>query len=190
MSLCFASHNAHKAEEVSAFLGFKVYTLDDIGCKEDIPETADTFEGNSLLKARFVYENFHFNCFADDSGLEVLAINNAPGVYSARYAGEHGNHAANNALLLKNMQGVTDRRARFRAVITLIWAGEVHVFEGATEGKITEKLIGEGGFGYDPLFIPDGFGRTFAQMSMSEKNAVSHRGKALEKLKEFLREKI
>jgi XTP/dITP diphosphohydrolase len=166
MNLCFATHNKHKAEEVSAFLACQIKTLDDIGCFEEIEETEDSFRGNARLKARFVYEKFRINCFADDSGLEVLALNNAPGVYSARFSGEHGNHAANNALLLKKMEGISDRRARFRAVICLLFEGEEFYFEGVTEGKIADKLTGEGGFGYDPLFFPDGFDRNFAQMSM------------------------
>jgi XTP/dITP diphosphohydrolase len=190
MNLCFATHNKHKAEEVSAFLAYQVKTLDDIGCFEEIEETEDSFRGNSLLKARFVYENYRCNCFADDSGLEVIALNNAPGVYSARFSGEHGNHAANNALLLAKMDGIIDRRARFRAVICLILDGEVFYFEGVTEGRIAEKLTGDGGFGYDPLFFPDGYDRSFAQMTMREKNDISHRGKALVLLKNFLNEKI
>jgi XTP/dITP diphosphohydrolase len=186
MLLCFASHNKHKTEEVAAFLGYKIYTLDDIGCHEDIAETADTFHGNSLLKAKYVYDNFHCNCFADDSGLEVDALRGAPGVYSARYSGIHGNHAANNALLLKNMTGENNRQARFKTVITLIWGGTVHVFEGTVEGKILDAPQGEGGFGYDPLFVPDGFEHSFAEMTLAEKNLISHRGRALQKLKAFL----
>jgi len=188
IKLCFASNNAHKIEEIQAILGekFEILTLNQIGCTEDLAETQATIEGNSLQKAQYIWENYHTNCFADDSGLEVDALNGEPGVYSARYAGEHGNHAKNMEKLLKNLQGITNRAAQFKSVITLILAGEIHQFEGIVRGKIIDQKRGSQGFGYDPLFVPDGYNRTFAEMSLAEKNPISHRGFAVEKLVKFL----
>lgn len=190
-TICLATNNSHKAEELQQMLGelFEIKTLKDIGCTEDIAETADTFSGNSLIKAEYVYNNYGIDCIADDSGLEVEALNGEPGVFSARYAGEHGNHDKNMDKLLAKLRGVENRAARFRTVVTMILAGEAFTFEGAVEGKIIDRKIGDGGFGYDPIFMPDGYDRTFAQMSMEEKNPISHRGRAVEKLKGFLIEK-
>lgn len=189
-TICLATNNPHKAEELQKMLDglFEIKTLKDIGCTEDVPETADSFAGNSLQKAKYVYNKYKVDCIADDSGLEVDALNGEPGVFSARYAGEHGNHARNNEKLLKNLEGAKNRKARFRTVVTLILEGKVEMFEGAVEGKITTELTGKDGFGYDPLFMPDGYDRTFAEMSMEEKNPISHRGRAIEKLKGYLLE--
>ncbi|MGR3811229.1 non-canonical purine NTP diphosphatase [Jiulongibacter sp. NS-SX5] len=188
-TICLATNNQHKVEELQKMLEghFEIKTLQDIGCTEDIAETADTFEGNSLIKADYVYQNYHIDCIADDSGLVVDALNGEPGVYSARYAGEHGNHDKNMDKLLLNLKDVENRTARFKTVVTMILAGETFTFEGAVEGKIIDRKTGDGGFGYDPIFMPDGYDRTFAQMSMEEKNPISHRGRAIEKLIGFLK---
>ena len=188
MKLCLATNNAHKIEELQALLGenFQLQTLNEIGCNDDIPETADTFQGNSLLKAMYVWERFQINCIADDSGLEVEALNGEPGIFSARYAGEHGNHAKNMDKLLQNLAGIENRKAQFRCVITLIINGLPHFFEGIIRGKIIQEKRGSQGFGYDPLFVPDGYNRTFAEMSIEEKNPISHRGLAVAKMIEFL----
>ncbi len=187
-TICLATNNRHKVEELQELLKdhFIIRTLEDIGCNEDIPETADTFEGNSLQKARFVFDKYRIDCIADDSGLEVMALGGEPGVFSARYAGEHGNHEANMDKLLKKMEGITDRTARFRTSVTLILNGEVYQFDGIVNGLLTEVKTGNGGFGYDPLFVPDGYNRTFAQMSLEEKNPISHRGRAIHDLIGFL----
>lgn len=184
-----ASNNAHKIEELKELLGasFEITSLKEIGCTEDIAETADTMAGNSLLKAQYVYNNYGIDCIADDSGLEVDALNGEPGVYSARYAGEHGNHKKNIQKLLENLKGKQERTARFRTVVTLIRSGAVEMFEGTVEGKIIETEIGENGFGYDPIFVPDGFDKTFAEMTMEQKIPISHRGRAVQKLIEFLK---
>ncbi len=191
MKLCLATNNAHKIEELQALLGenFQLQTLNDIGCIEDIPETADTFQGNSLLKAMYVWERFQISCIADDSGLEVEALNGEPGVFSARYAGtpEHGNHEKNTAKLLQNLVGIENRNAQFRSVITLIINGLPHFFEGIIRGKIIRQKRGLQGFGYDPIFVPEGYDRTFAEMSIEEKNPISHRGLAVAKMIEFLK---
>lgn len=186
--LCFATNNAHKIEELQAMLGltFTLKTLSEIGCHDDIAETGTTLEENSLIKARYVWDNYQMDCFADDSGLEVVALNGAPGVYSARYSGLHHSHAANNELLLANLAGITNREAQFRTVITLILGGEIHQFEGIIKGKIIDQLRGTEGFGYDPLFVPDGYDQTFAEIPLAEKNLISHRAKAVEKLVAFL----
>jgi XTP/dITP diphosphohydrolase len=188
MQLCFATNNTHKIEEVMAWLdgSISIKTLHEIGCYEDIDETADTIEGNSLLKAQYVFDTYGINCFADDSGLEVAALGGQPGVHSARYAGQHGNHAANNALLLKNLTDIHNRQAQFKTVITLIINGETHQFTGVVEGRIGYELRGAMGFGYDPLFIPDGFEHTFAELTVVQKNQFSHRANAMKKLVEFL----
>lgn len=188
MEIIFATNNAHKLSEVQAVLGdgFRLLTPRECGITEDIPETQATLEGNALQKARYLYEHTGRDCFADDTGLEVAALGGAPGVHSARYATDGHDFAANNRLLLKNMEGAADRRARFRTVVALILDNKEYLFEGIVEGRIAEAESGAEGFGYDPLFVPDGFERTFAEMSAEEKNAVSHRGRAVRKLAEFL----
>ena len=187
--IIFATNNAHKLSEVQALLGdkFHLVTLRDCGITEDIPETADTLEGNASQKSHYLHDRVGKNCFADDTGLEVEALGGAPGVRSARYATDGHDFEANNRLLLKNLEGEANRKARFRTVISLILDGEEHLFEGIVEGRITESAAGCGGFGYDPLFIPDGYDCTFAEMSAEEKNAISHRGRAVQKLVEFLK---
>jgi len=186
--LVFATNNAHKTKEVAKILApnYKVLSLKDINCLVDIPETGDTFEENAKLKSTYVFENFGLDCFADDSGLEVEALNNEPGIYSARYSGVKDD-ATNLQLLLKNMEGKTDRRARFKTVISLLKNGKNHLFEGVIEGTIRTVTSGTNGFGYDPIFQPDGYEITFAEMDMSEKNKISHRALAMQKLIEFLK---
>ena len=188
MKICFATNNAKKIEEVKAALGqdFDVVSLQDIGCHEELPETGDTLDHNAFQKARFVKDNYGVDCFADDTGLEVESLNGAPGVYSGRYAGEPRSDERNLALLLKNLEGTEGRIARFRTVIALILEGKEYAFEGTASGEIISEKIGEGGFGYDPIFRPDGYTRTFAELSLSEKNQISHRGKAVKALIEFL----
>ena len=187
--LIFATNNAHKLGEVQALLGeaFELVTLRECGITEDIPETADTLEGNALQKARYVYSKTGLDCFADDTGLEVDALGGEPGVHSARYATDGHDFAANNRLLLKNLEGVEDRTARFRTVIALILDGGEYTFEGRVEGTIATIESGSEGFGYDPLFVPSGEIITFAQMSAQAKNAISHRGRAVAKLVDFLK---
>ena len=189
--IIFATNNAHKLSEVQALLGdkFRLVTLRDCGITEDIPETADTLDGNASQKSHYLYDRVGKNCFADDTGLEVEVLGGAPGVRSARYATDGHDFEANNRLLLKNLEGEDNRKARFRTVISLILDGEEHLFEGIVEGRITESAAGCGGFGYDPLFVPDGYDCTFAEMSADEKNAISHRGRAVQKLVEFLKER-
>lgn len=188
--IVFATNNAHKLKEVREILGdtgIVVLSLEEIGCNDDIPETADTLDGNALIKAQWVKQHYGYDCFADDTGLEVDALGGAPGVYSARYAGPGHDSVANVALLLGNMEGMEDRKARFRTVIALIIGnGEPVLFNGIVEGCITHERHGESGFGYDPVFRPEGEMRTFAQMSDGEKNAISHRGRAVKKLAEYL----
>jgi XTP/dITP diphosphohydrolase len=189
MKLIFATNNAHKLAEVQAVLGdgYTLATPRDCGVEEEIPETQPTLEGNALQKARYLHERTGLDCFADDTGLEVAALGGAPGVRSARYATEGHDFAANNRLLLRNLEGREDRRARFRTVIALIRGGEEHLFEGIVEGRIVDRETGCEGFGYDPLFVPDGYDRTFAEMTPDQKNAVSHRGRAVRRLVDFLR---
>ncbi|MGZ3931213.1 MAG: RdgB/HAM1 family non-canonical purine NTP pyrophosphatase, partial [Bacteroidia bacterium] len=172
MQLVFASSNKNKIKEIRALMPASVNLagLSDIGCEQEIPETAATIEGNALLKAAFVYNNYNMNCFADDSGLEVLALNDAPGVYSARYASEPKNDLQNIRKLLQNLKGKTDRRARFKTVIALIIGGKEHCFEGIINGTISTEMKGSNGFGYDPVFIPEGRSATFAEMTADEKN--------------------
>ncbi len=187
--IVFASNNPHKLRELRELAGadMAILSLDDIGCHDDIPETADTFEGNALLKARWVKERYGYDCFADDSGLEVNALGGEPGVRSARYAGEGHDSAANNAKLLSRLSGKTDRRARFRTAIALLAGNdEPRFFNGSVEGEILTEAHGEGGFGYDPLFRPLGWAKTFAEATPDEKNAVSHRGNAVRLLMDFL----
>lgn len=188
MKIIFATNNAHKLREVQAVLGdgFTLLTPRDCGITEEIPEEQPTLEGNALQKARYLYERTGMDCFADDTGLEVEALGGAPGVHSARYATDGHDFAANNRLLLRNLEGVENRRARFRTVIALILGGEEHLFEGRVEGRIIDRETGHEGFGYDPLFLPDGADRTFAQMSTDEKNALSHRARAVRKLADYL----
>ncbi|MBR6130985.1 MAG: non-canonical purine NTP diphosphatase [Bacteroidales bacterium] len=188
MDIVFATHNRHKSEEACQILGprWTLRNLHDLGQTEEIPETADTLQGNALQKAQFVYDKYHLSCFADDTGLEVEALNGAPGVYSARYAGEHCSFADNVNKLLHEMQGKTNRRACFKTVVALILDGEAHFFEGRVDGTIIESPRGGEGFGYDPVFVPDGFSKTFAEMSAEQKNKISHRGRAMAKLIEFL----
>jgi XTP/dITP diphosphohydrolase len=188
--LCFATNNKHKIEDVRAHLGsdFQLLSLEEIGCKEELPEEQPTLEGNSFQKAEYVYKNFGISCFADDTGLEVEELQGAPGVYSARYAGDQRSAEANMQLLLKNLAGSENRKARFRTVITLITPEFARQFEGIVTGQIINEYKGSGGFGYDPIFLPDGYSKTLAEMSMEEKNAISHRARAVTKLVEFLKE--
>lgn len=184
----FATNNAHKLEEVSFILKNKIELLSmkDINCNVDIPETADTLEGNALIKARYIFENYHLDCFADDTGLEVEALNGAPGVYSARYAGDAHNSEANMQKLLHDLEGIENRRAQFRTVFALIIDGKDHLFEGIVKGVITKNRRGTSGFGYDPIFIPEGYTQTYAEMGNELKNKISHRALATNKLCNFL----
>lgn len=186
--LCFATNNAHKLEEIQAILGdrFDLLSLKDINCTEELPETGDTLEANSLQKAQYLYDHYQVNCFADDSGLEVYALGGEPGVDSAHYAGPQRSHADNVNLLLKNLVDKTDRSAQFRTVITLIQNGEVMQFEGSIKGQIISELRGTEGFGYDPIFVPEEYQTTFAEMSLAEKGKISHRARAFEKLVSYL----
>ena len=188
MKILFATNNAHKLSEVSEVLGdgVRLLTPRDCGVTEEIPETQPTLEGNALQKARYLHERTGLDCFADDTGLEVAALGGAPGVRSARYATDGHDFAANNRLLLRNLEGAANRRARFRTVICLILGGEEHFFEGIVEGRIAEHESGTEGFGYDPLFVPDGSDRSFARMNAEEKNALSHRGRAVRQLADYL----
>lgn len=190
MKIIFATNNRHKLEEVQQMLPetLQITTLKECGITEDIPETADTLEGNALLKARYIFQKTGLSCFADDTGLEVEALGGAPGVRSARYATDGNDPDANNALLLKNLAGVTNRKAQFRTSIALILNGEEHLFEGVVKGEIAEQHSGFEGFGYDPLFIPEQLGKTFAEMTIEQKGAISHRGRAVRELVAFLRE--
>ena len=192
MQLCFASNNAHKLDEIRPLLpaDFTLVSLADIGCHEELPETQDTLSGNARQKAEYVLQNYGVACFADDTGLEVSALNGEPGVYSARYAGPQRLAADNVAKLLHELQGQADRSAQFRTVVALVGAdGTVHEFAGAVAGYITEEERGTGGFGYDPIFVPaEGDGRTFAEMSGTEKNQISHRARAVAGLVAFLKQ--
>ena len=189
MEIIFATHNQHKTEEVRAILGldYQIKNLPDIGCP-DIPETADTLKGNALQKAQYVVDHYHCNCFADDTGLEIEALDGRPGVYSARYAGEGCSYQDNVRKVLAEMEGMTNRRACFKTVIALILDGEQYFFEGRIDGEILTEQRGTDGFGYDPIFKPLGFRQTFAEMSSVAKNTISHRGRAMQQLKEFLTE--
>ncbi len=188
MKLVFATNNAHKLEEVSAILKAEILSLNDIGCHADIPETADTLEGNASLKSAFIYNNYHTDCFADDTGLEVEALNGAPGVYSARYAGGEGHDSeANMRKLLHELEGKENRKAQFRTVISLILDGKEYQFEGIVKGEILHERRGEAGFGYDPIFRPEGYDRSFAELGNEVKNRISHRARAVAKLSEFLK---
>ena len=187
--LVFASNNAHKLAEIRSILTgrVEVVSLSDIDCHDDIPETADTLEGNALIKARHIWEHYGLYCFADDTGLEVEALDGAPGVYSARFAGEKATFEDNISLLLERLKGVpAPRRAAFRTVIALIDEYGTHLFEGSVAGEITEERLGGQGFGYDPVFLPEDQTKTFAQLTESEKNSMSHRGRAIQKLASYL----
>ena len=188
MKICFATNNKKKIEEVKAALGpeFLLVSLQEIGCVEELPETGDTLDHNAFQKARYVKEHFGVDCFADDTGLEVEVLEGAPGVYSGRFAGEPRSDERNIDLLLEKMAGKANRKARFRTVIALILEGKEYQFEGIAEGEILEERVGEKGFGYDPVFKPIGFDKTFAQLSLEEKNEISHRGKAVKSLIKFL----
>lgn len=182
--IVFATNNAHKLEEVRQIVGerFRVLSLKEINCHDDIPETAETLEGNALIKARWIKERYGFDCFADDTGLMVDALGGAPGVHTARYAGDDCNSENNVSKMLSELEGVEDRNAHFSTVIALIYEGQEVVMEGRVDGSIATKRGGNGGFGYDPIFIPDGYDITFAEMPAHEKNAISHRGRAMQKL--------
>jgi len=186
--IVFATHNSHKLEEIRDILGaeYEVLGLNDINCHEEIPETGDTLEENALLKARYVKAQYGYDCFADDTGLEILALNNAPGVYSARYAGESKDSLANMQKVLKELETKQDRSAQFRTIISLILGSKVYQFEGKIEGKIIEAGRGNTGFGYDPIFVPNGYDETFAELGSEIKNKISHRSQAVNKLKAFL----
>ena len=190
MKLVFATNNKHKLQEVRDIVGdrVEVLSLADINCYDDIPETADTLQGNALIKARHIYEKYGFDCFADDTGLEVEALDGAPGVYSARYAGEECDSEANMRKLLENLTGKTNRNAQFRTVIALIINGEEMLFNGIVKGSIATEKKGDSGFGYDPIFVPEGHSASFAQMSSEMKNSMSHRFRATQQLSDYLKE--
>ena len=187
-TLVFATNNAHKAREVEQILGpgFEIKTLKDIGCHEEIEETEPTLEGNALLKARYVKEKYGYDCFSEDTGLEVDALDGAPGVHTARYAGESRNPDANIELLLKNLEGKATRTARFRTIIALLYDGTEILLEGICEGEIAPQKQGVGGFGYDPVFMPKGYNETFAELGDEVKNRISHRALATEQFKQRL----
>jgi XTP/dITP diphosphohydrolase len=189
MTICFATNNRHKLEEVQSLLGdsFKLVTLNDIGCEEELPEDQNTIEGNSLQKAEYIATRYHLPTLADDSGLVVGALHGEPGVNSAHYAGPQRRDEDNIALLLKNMLTVTNRKAHFRTIITWIDGAKINQFEGVVNGTVLREKRGTGGFGYDPVFLPDGFTKTFAEMSGLEKNEISHRAIAIKKWVDFLR---
>jgi XTP/dITP diphosphohydrolase len=188
MELVFATNNKHKLEEVQSVMGDGIIlkTLAEIGCQEDIPETGQTFEANAAQKSQYLLDHYRLDCFADDSGLEVYALNGEPGVISARYSGSR-DMEQNMDLLLQKMEEQTDRRACFRTIISLRLQGEHYLFEGKVEGQLLHARTGSKGFGYDPLFVPDGYDRSFAEMDMKEKTAISHRTRAVGKMAEFLR---
>lgn len=193
MKLCFASNNKHKLDEIKNAVGSQIdiLNLSDIGCFEELPETRDTLEGNSLQKAEYIFHHFKLPCFADDTGLEVESLQGAPGVFSARYAGEQRNSSDNIQLLLKNLETASNRKAQFRTVITLLGIDTSPVFfEGKIQGNVTHELRGAAGFGYDPVFVPEGSSKTFAEMTMSEKNQFSHRAIAVKKLTQYLKDHL
>jgi XTP/dITP diphosphohydrolase len=189
MQLVFASNNKNKIKEIQLLLpqSIQILSLEDIGCLEDIPETADTIQDNAILKANYVTQNYGYNCFADDTGLEVDALNGVPGVYSARYAGEQRDANDNMDKLLANLEGKTNRKANFKTVICLNLDGKQQLFTGIINGKIIEEKIGTNGFGYDPIFIADGYSKTFAELTLEEKSPISHRGLAVKQLVDFLK---
>jgi len=187
--IVFATHNRHKLLEIQEILGefYQVVGLNELKITEEIPETADTLEGNAQIKAEYIYDRLGMDCFSDDTGLEIEALQGAPGVYSARFAGEGCSFEDNVKKVLQLLEGVANRKARFRSVICLIMNGRKHFFEGKVEGKIIDIQKGKEGFGYDPIFLPDGFTETFAEMPLDRKNAISHRGVAVQKLIAFLK---
>ena len=186
--LVFATNNLHKLEEVQSKVGdfFKIISLADIGCQEDIAETGLTLNENAAIKSKYIYDHYQTDCFADDTGLEIEALNNEPGVFSARYSGER-DFVKNMDLVLDKMQGITNRKARFRTVISLILNQQEYIFDGIVNGKIRTETSGKLGFGYDPIFEPEGYTITFAEMDLAEKNKISHRGRAIQKLIDFLK---
>ena len=191
MEIVFATNNAHKLSEIRAILGedFRILSLADIGCHDDIPETADTLEGNALIKARWVKERYGFDCFADDTGLEVAALGGRPGVHTARYAfPDRHDPVANTRKLLAELDGKTDRSARFRTVIALVQGTDETLFEGIVDGRIAPEERGTEGFGYDPVFEPEGLGLTFAELGVETKNSMSHRARAVKRLAEYLQQ--
>lgn len=192
MQLVFATNNLNKIKEVQNFIPkqIKLLSLKDIGCFEDVPETQDTIEGNAIQKAEYIIKHYGYNCFADDTGLEVKVLNGEPGVYSARYAGEQRDANDNMNLLLKNLMDKTNRQAQFKTVIALHLNGELHTFTGVCKGEITTKKQGEHGFGYDPIFKAIGYTKTFAEISLDEKNKIGHRGKAVKQLVDYLNKNV
>lgn len=192
MKLVFATQNRNKLREVSAMMpeGIELVNLEDIGHTEELEETSDTLDGNALQKAEYIFQNYHVSCFADDTGLEIDALDGAPGVYSARYAGDSKDSNANMDKVLEEMEGVEDRSAQFRTSICLFWQGNVYYFEGVVRGRILHEKVGAEGFGYDPIFAPEGEDRSFAEMSSAEKNAMSHRGRAIASLVNWLSENV
>lgn len=188
MKIVFATNNSHKLEEISQLLKgrHEIVSLREIGCHDDIPEDHDTLEENAIQKARYIKEHYGYDCFADDTGLEIEALDRKPGVYSARYAGPAKDSRANTCKVLAEMEGKTNRNACFRTVIALLLNGEEHLFEGKVKGQILTEQHGEAGFGYDPIFQPEGFALSFAEMPLDEKNKISHRGEATRRLIEFL----
>ena len=188
MKIVFATNNSNKLSEIKSLVpsSIEILSLRDIDCNEELPETNPTIEDNALQKARYVFDNYGFNCFADDTGLEINALGGEPGVYSARYAGENAKAEDNIKKVLTNLKDETDRDAEFRTVIALIINGDETLFEGNCKGSITRKKIGKEGFGYDPIFIPEGFEKTFAELTKAEKGIISHRGKAVKNLVRFL----
>lgn len=190
MKIIFATNNPHKVKEINEMLdgSFEIVSLKDIGCTEDIPETQPTLEGNALQKARYVKENYGADCFSEDTGLEIEALGGEPGVITARYAGSERDPNANMDLVLQKLADKDNRKAQFRTVIALLLNGEEHLFEGIVTGRIAQEKRGEGGFGYDPIFLPDGYEQTFAELSSDIKNSISHRARATRKLIDFLKE--
>ena len=189
MKLVFATNNEHKLKELQAILGerFELLSLHDIGCNEDIPEEQPTLEGNARQKAFYVFEKYGYSCFADDTGLEIESLNGEPGVYSARYAGPAKNSEENMKMVLNKLSKINNRKARFRTVISLVMNGKEKQFEGIIEGDILREKRGNSGFGYDPIFLPAGFEHSFAEMSLDEKNEISHRGRAVAQLVQYLK---
>ena len=190
MKIVFATNNTHKIKEVQSMLpeGITLVSLESISCFEDIPETADTIEGNAIMKANYITKKYGYDCFADDTGLEVTALNGAPGVFSARYAGPQRDANDNMNVLLQNLEGSADRSAQFKTVIVLNLVGKQYLFTGIAAGAITTEKQGDQGFGYDPIFCPDGFSETFAQLTLLQKGQISHRGKATQQLLDFLKQ--
>ncbi|WP_339738589.1 non-canonical purine NTP diphosphatase [uncultured Sunxiuqinia sp.] len=189
MELVFATNNPHKLRELQQLLGDEIHllSLKDIGCDDEVPENQQTLEGNAAEKSFFIFEKYGYNCFADDTGLEIDALDGEPGVYSARYAGEEKSAEANMAKVLEKMKGITNRKARFRTVISLVIDGKENQFEGFVEGEILREKRGTEGFGYDPIFQPDGISQSFAEMNSEQKNQLSHRGRAVQKLVRYLK---